>query len=134
MSDQSAPELHEYRVTRTPTAAWHSLNQGQPFTSQQDAFLAGWAARALADTHPNGADNAIIHITVGTRNLGYYRTQVDCSCGTPWWFGDHDGDPSHDAARAEHLSAAQPITATAFIEQPAPAEPTQSGDTETARA
>ena len=28
------------------------------------------------------------------RNLGYYRTFIECSCGAGWWFGGHKGDPS----------------------------------------
>ena len=27
-------------------------------------------------------------------NLGYYRTFVECSCGTGIWYGDHEGDPA----------------------------------------
>jgi hypothetical protein len=32
--------------------------------------------------------------TDDSRNLGYYRTFIECSCGTGWWFGGHRGDPS----------------------------------------
>lgn len=28
-------------------------------------------------------------------NLGYYRTFVECSCGTGFWYGDHQGDPAY---------------------------------------
>jgi len=28
------------------------------------------------------------------RNLGYYRTFIECSCGAGWWYGEHAGDPS----------------------------------------
>ena len=27
-------------------------------------------------------------------NLGYYRTFVECSCGTGIWYGYHQGDPA----------------------------------------
>jgi len=30
----------------------------------------------------------------GARNLGYYRTFIECSCGVGWWYGVHDGDPA----------------------------------------
>jgi hypothetical protein len=30
----------------------------------------------------------------GSLNLGYYRTFVECSCGTGIWYGEHRGDPT----------------------------------------
>lgn len=115
------PELHEHRITRSVTASWLALGTAQPFTAQADAYAAGWAARDRAEQHPDGVDRTVVHITLDTRNLGYYRTQVDCSCGTPWWFGGHDGDPSHDDAKASHLAGATPFTERAHLE-PAPAD------------
>lgn len=38
----------------------------------------------------------------GSRNLGYYRTFIECSCGAGWWFGDHAGDPRADDRWAIH--------------------------------
>jgi hypothetical protein len=29
-----------------------------------------------------------------SRNLGYDRTFIECSCGAGWWFGIQPGDPS----------------------------------------
>ena len=29
-----------------------------------------------------------------SKNLGYYRTFIECSCGAGWWYGAHEGDPS----------------------------------------
>jgi hypothetical protein len=43
------------------------------------------------------------HKAVNTLNLGYYRTKVECSCGGSWWFGEHEGDPTHDEAKTAHL-------------------------------
>ncbi|BDZ52409.1 hypothetical protein GCM10025867_46500 (plasmid) [Frondihabitans sucicola] len=42
------------------------------------------------------------HVAVNTLNLGYYRTQVECSCGTSWWYGIHEGDPEYDRAKRAH--------------------------------
>lgn len=52
------------------------------------------------------------HEPIDTLNLGYYRTRVQCSCGRSWWFGEHEGDPTHDEAKIEH-------------EQPSPHPPTR---------
>lgn len=42
-----------------------------------------------------------------SRNLGYYRTEVDCTCGATLWYGGHDEDPDWldvwDAHRAEDI-------------------------------
>ena len=35
-------------------------------------------------------------------NLGYYRTFVECSCGTGIWYGDHQGDPAWNDRWALH--------------------------------
>lgn len=41
-----------------------------------------------------------------SRNLGYYRTEVDCKCGAKLWFGEHDGDPQwNEVWRAHRLAA-----------------------------
>ena len=37
-----------------------------------------------------------------SRNLGYYRTFIECSCGAGWWCGDHDGDPHSEDRWAIH--------------------------------
>lgn len=49
-----------------------------------------------------------------SRNLGYYRTFIECSCGDGWWFGDHVGDPTADDRWAIHRAevlrvASEPI-------------------------
>lgn len=40
-------------------------------------------------------------------NLGYYRTEVECTCGVKLRYGDHDEDPHWenvwDAHRAEDI-------------------------------
>lgn len=41
-----------------------------------------------------------------SRNLGYYRTEVACSCGGTFWFGAHAGDPSATDAWGGHLADA----------------------------
>lgn len=41
-----------------------------------------------------------------TRNLGYYRTEVTCSCGDTLWWGEHEGDPSYREVMGDHLLAA----------------------------
>jgi hypothetical protein len=40
-----------------------------------------------------------------SRNLGYYRTFIECSCGAGWWFGAHEGDPSAEDRWALHRAA-----------------------------
>ena len=37
-----------------------------------------------------------------SKNLGYYRTFIECSCGAGWWFGGHSGDPSAEDRWAIH--------------------------------
>ena len=37
-----------------------------------------------------------------SRNLGYYRTFIECSCGAGWWYGVHEGDPSASDRWAIH--------------------------------
>lgn len=39
-------------------------------------------------------------------NLGYYRTFVECSCGTGFWYGDHQGDPAFVDRWALHRATA----------------------------
>lgn len=31
-----------------------------------------------------------------SKNLGYWRTFIECSCGAGWWAGTHTGDPSSE--------------------------------------
>ena len=38
-------------------------------------------------------------------NLGYYRTFVECSCGTGIWFGEHQGDPAWTDRWALHQAS-----------------------------
>lgn len=37
-----------------------------------------------------------------SRNLGYYRTEVDCTCGATLWYGGHDEDPDWVDVWDEH--------------------------------
>jgi hypothetical protein len=37
-----------------------------------------------------------------SRNLGYYRTFIECFCGSGWWFGSHRGDPSAENEWSMH--------------------------------
>ena len=50
------------------------------------------------------------HRIVDTGNLGYYRSDVHCSCAAEWWAGDHEGDPSYEVMwnihRAEVIAGA----------------------------
>lgn len=114
-TNTTAPELHEHRLTRSVVASWLTFGVAQPFATQADAYAAGWAARARAEQHPDGADRAVVHIALVSRNLGYYRTQIDCSCGTSWWYGTHDEDPSRDEAEAAHLAGTTNLTEQARI-------------------
>lgn len=50
------------------------------------------------------------HVDGNMLNLGYYRTKVECSCGGSWWFGGHEGDPTYDEAKAQHVRPAPPPT------------------------
>ena len=49
------------------------------------------------------------HWIVQVGNLGYYRSDVHCSCAAEWWAGDHEGDPGYEAMwnihRAEVVAA-----------------------------
>lgn len=36
------------------------------------------------------------------RNVGYYRTEVDCKCGAVLMYGQHDGDPIWENVWAQH--------------------------------
>lgn len=42
------------------------------------------------------------HRVVQSDNLGYYRSQVHCSCAAEWWAGEHEGDPSYEDMWAIH--------------------------------
>lgn len=42
------------------------------------------------------------HRVVQNDNLGYYRSQVHCSCAAEWWAGEHSGDPSYEEMWAIH--------------------------------
>jgi hypothetical protein len=42
------------------------------------------------------------HRVVSIDNLGYYRSQVHCSCAAEWWSGEHAGDPSFSDMWAIH--------------------------------
>jgi hypothetical protein len=48
------------------------------------------------------------HWVTEVGNLGYYRSDVHCSCAAEWWAGDHEGDPSYadmwDLHRAEVIA------------------------------
>jgi len=46
------------------------------------------------------------HWRVSSKNLGYYRTEITCSCGETYWGGDHEGDPSLWSAQSLHVAHA----------------------------
>ena len=40
------------------------------------------------------------------KNLGYYRSEYLCHCGSTFWSGDHEEDPNFNQAVAAHQAEA----------------------------
>ncbi|MFE6966923.1 hypothetical protein ACFVAJ_17565 [Agromyces sp. NPDC057679] len=65
------------------------------------------AGQHPADVIASAADAFADHRIVGeSRNLGQYRTEVDCACGAKLWWGEHEGDPTFHNVWHGHVAVA----------------------------